>query len=138
MDKNSAAFLAAIACLMPALTPAAAADLGRLFLTPQQRSELDRRRANNIQESIVTQVSRVTVEGRVARSNGKDTTWLNGAPQYDSPRARDPARVLIQQGEQEGSISVKVGETLDRVSGDVSNGLGGGTIAVGPRKRQRP
>ena len=39
----------------------AAEDLGRLFFTPQQRQELDRRRAANAQEALVVQESSVTL-----------------------------------------------------------------------------
>jgi hypothetical protein len=133
MNCIRAGVVAALLCTVTA-APVVAAELGRLFLTPQQRDDLDRRRTSNIQDAVVTTVSRVTVEGQVSRSSGKDTVWLNGAPQYDGPRARDPARVVVPRSEQEGSVSVKVGETLDRVSGEITNGLEGGTIVIRPSR----
>jgi hypothetical protein len=121
----------ALAALAPAL-PAAADDLGRLFYTPQQRQELDRRRASNIQEKQEVVVeSSVTVSGHVARSSGKTTTWVNGVPQYDAYSSRDPARVHLQDG------SVKVGQTLDRSRGEVKDGLQGGTVRVNPQAAPR-
>lgn len=109
--------------------PAAADDeLGRLFFTPQQRQELDRRRASNVQEKEdVVVESSVTVNGQVARSSGKTTTWVNGVPQYDTYSGRDPARVQLQDG------TVKIGQTLDRTRGEVKDGLEGGTVRVNPK-----
>ena len=60
--------------LAAAVAPAAGADLGRLFFTPQQRDELDRRRATNAVETVVEVERLVTVNGRVSRSSGKTTT----------------------------------------------------------------
>jgi hypothetical protein len=107
--------------------PAAADELGRLFFTPQQRQELDRRRASNVQEKEEVVVeSSVTVNGHVVRSSGKTTTWVNGVPQYDTYSGRDPARVHLQDG------TVKIGQTLDRGRGEVKDGLEGGTVRVNP------
>jgi hypothetical protein len=122
--------LAVGAGLAPAL-PAAADELGRLFFTPQQRQELDRRRASNIQEKEVVIESSVTVNGHVARSSGKTTTWVNGVPQYDTYSGRDPSRVHLQDG------TLKIGQTLDRGRGEVKDGLQGGTVRVNPQAAPR-
>lgn len=121
-----AAALVAGASLAPA-RPAAADDLGRLFFTPQQRQELDRRRASNVQEKEVVIESAVTVSGQVSRSSGKTTTWVNGVPQYDTYSGRDPARVHLPDG------TLKIGQTLDRARGEVKDGLEGGTVKVNPK-----
>ena len=108
--------------------PAAADELGRLFFTPRQHQELDRRRASNVQEKEEVVVeSSVTVNGHVARSSGKTTTWVNGVPQYDTYSGRDPARVHLQDG------TVKIGQTLDRTRGEVKDGLEGGSVRVNPK-----
>jgi len=121
----------ALTLVATAPTPAAAADgLGRLFFTPQQRQELDRRRQANIRETAVTQESLVTVNGRVSRSSGKSTTWINGVPQEDNRATQDPARVTIGGGEGEPQAQLKVGQTLDRNQGQIKNELGGGKIVV--------
>jgi hypothetical protein len=125
-----AAGLVAVANLLPA-APAAADELGRLFFTPQQRQELDRRRASNIQEKEVVIESSVTVNGHVARSSGKTTTWVNGVPQYDTHSSRDPARVHLQDG------TLKIGQTLDRARGEVKDNLQGGTVRVNPKPPPR-
>ena len=111
---------------------AAADELGRLFFTPQQRQELDRRRASNVQEKEeVVGESSVTVNGHVVRSSGKTTTWVNGVPQYDTHSGRDPARVHLQDG------TVKIGQTLDRARGEVKDGLEGGTVRINPKPPPR-
>lgn len=121
--------------MLPAL--ANADELGRLFFTPQQRQDLDRRRATNAQAAVVTAVDQVTVNGQVSRSGGKSTTWINGAPQDDirsKTDARDPTRVTVRQGEETQGSSLRVGETLDRVRGETRDGLDGGKIVI---KRER-
>ncbi len=126
----------ALSLILFAPLPAGAVDsLGRLFLTPQQRQELDRRRQANIREAVVTQDDLVTVNGHVSRSSGKTTTWINGVPQEGNRPARDPARVTITTGEGGARVDLKVGQTLDRARGEVKDELGGGSIAVQPRTR---
>ncbi|MGB7543869.1 MAG: hypothetical protein WBM28_17855 [Burkholderiales bacterium] len=127
--------------ILAAPAPAGAVDnLGRLFFTPQQRQELDRRRQANTGETAVIQENLVTVNGHVSRSSGKTTTWINGVPQEDSlptrDATRDPARVTIGGSEGEAKVDLKVGQTLDRTRGDVKDGLGGGKIVVQPGARR--
>ncbi len=126
-------------CVLLAIAPApaAAADsLGRLFFTPQQRQDLDRRRQANVQESALTADSLVTVNGKVSRSSGKTTVWINGVPVESIGGPRDPAQVTLPGGEGQSSIRLKVGETHDRVRGDMKDPLVGGKIVVPPGKRE--
>src|SRR6266511_6481050 len=118
--------------------PAAADDnLGRLFFTPQQRQDLDRRRQANIQDSATSADNRVTVNGQVSRSLGKTTIWINGVPQENTRKPRDPAQVTLPAGEGEAPVSLKIGQTLDKVRGEIRDELGEGRIAVEPAgKRQ--
>ena len=121
----------ALLLILAAPAPSVAADnLGRLFLTPPQRQELDRRRQANIRETEITRDDRVTVNGSVTRSSGKTTTWINGVPQESTRRSPDPARVTITGGEGEGRADLKVGQTLDRSHGEIKDELGGGRIVV--------
>jgi len=111
----------------PAQTP----ELGRLFFSPQQRQELDRRRAANIQAAVaVTSEDLVTINGRVSRSSGKTTTWINGIPQDDMHRGPDASRITLPQGEDAPPVSLSVGETLDRIKTETRSGLGDGSISV--------
>jgi hypothetical protein len=119
-----------------AVPAAAQENLGRLFLMPQQRQELDRRRQANIQESAVVADSFVTINGQVSRSSGKSTTWINGVPQESTRKPQDPARVTLPGAEGKPSVNLKIGQTLDKVRGEVKDGLGEGRVAVQPvRKR---
>lgn len=132
--RLAAAIVAALA-MSPSLVNAD--ELGRLFFTPQQRQDLDRRRATNAQAAVVTAVDQVTINGQVSRSGGKSTTWINGAPQDDirtKSDTRDPTRVTVRQGEETQGSSLRVGETLDRVRGETRDGLDGGKIVI---KRER-
>jgi hypothetical protein len=117
--------------------PAAAQqNLGRLFLTPQQREDLDRRRQANIQEAAVVADSFVTVNGQVSRSSGKSTTWINGVPQESSRRPQDPARVALPGAEGAPSVNLTIGQTLDKVRGGIKDELGNGQIVVKPGRKR--
>ena len=117
--------------------PAAAQEiLGRLFFTEQQRQDLDRRRQANIRETAVVVESSVTVNGQVSRSSGRSTTWLNGVPQDNARRPLDPARVTLPGGEGAPSVSVKIGQTLDKIRGEVRDPVESGRILTPPQKRE--
>jgi hypothetical protein len=128
--------LALLAAVLRAPPAVAAEDIGRLFFTPQQRQDLDRRRAANAQEAAaVVQESTLTLQGHVSRSGGKTTTWINGVPQHDAYGGSDPSRANIQTGEGEPTVDLKVGQTFDRVRGETRDGLGGGKLEV---RKSRP
>ena len=112
---------------------ASAQNLGRIFFTPQQRQDLDRLRTLNVTESEVVVENLVTVNGHVARSSGKTTTWINGVPLYDTYRGRTPDRVGVESGDT--AVGVKVGQTLERSKGEVRDTLQGGEIKVNPAAR---
>ena len=120
-----------------ALPAAAQENLGRLFLLPQQRQELDRRRQANIQEAAAVTESLVTVNGQVSRSSGRTTIWLNGVPQDSARKPQDPARVALPGAEGQPSVNLKIGQTLDKVRGEVRDPVAGGKILT-PSKRREP
>jgi hypothetical protein len=123
--------LATLLTLLALAGPAAAYEnLGRLFFTPQQRQDLDRRRQANIQESAVTGESRVTINGQVSRSSGNTTTWINGVPQESARTPRDPAQATLPGGEGEPSVSLRIGQTLDKIRGEVQDPVQNGSIVV--------
>ena len=117
--------------LLAVAAPAQPADtqLGRLFYTPQQRAELDvRRSSNTVENEVVVVESLVTVNGRVSRSSGKTTTWINGVPQYDTYSGRDPSEVAIDDNGT--NMEVRVGDTLDRTRGEVRPTIEPGGIKI--------
>jgi hypothetical protein len=132
-DKNPrrASALAAALVLLAAAGPAAAYDnLGRLFFTPQQRQDLDRRRQANIQDSAATGENLITINGQVSRSSGKTTTWINGVPQETARKPRDPAQATLPGGEGEPSVNLRIGQTLDKIRGEVQDPAQNGSIVV--------
>jgi hypothetical protein len=118
-------------CLAP---PAAASDeLGRLFLTPQQRQDLDRRRATNRAEEEAPPQAKegpLTVNGHIQRSGGKTATWINGSPEYDNHASRDPTQITVAPNPGEPGVRMKIGQTLDRASGQVRDNLEDGEIRI--------
>jgi hypothetical protein len=138
MSRHVRLLLAVALLLAPTRDPAVAAEnLGRLFFTPQHRQDLDRRRQANIQESAVTANSFVTVNGQVSRSYGKTTVWINGVAQESTRKPHDPARVSLPGREGEPSVNLKIGQTLDKVRGEVRDPVGGGRISTPSEKRER-
>jgi len=115
---------------------AAQENLGRLFFTEQQRQDLDRRRQANIQETAVIVESTVTVNGQVSRSSGRSTTWINGVPQESARKPPDPTRVTLPGGDGAPSVNLKIGQTLDKVRGEVRDPVGGGRIVTPSQKRE--
>jgi len=115
---------------------AAQQNLGRLFFTEQQRQEVDRRRQANIREAAVIVEGSVTVNGQVSRSSSRSTTWINGVPQESARRPLDPARVTLPGGEGAPSVNLKIGQTLDKVRGEVRDPVGGGRILTPSQKRE--
>lgn len=127
--------LFALTLILQCLAPPAAAsnELGRLFLTPQQRQDLDRRRATNRAEEEAPPQAKegpLTVNGHIQRSGGKTTTWINGAPEYDSHASRDPARITVAPNPGEPGVRMKIGQTLDRSTGEVRDNLQDGEIRI--------
>jgi len=126
---------------------AGAQELGRLFFTPEQRAALDARRKARVPDkpAAVPQVeSPVTrVDGAVRRAGGHSTVWVNGQPIPEGPQpdaARiapsEPgaARVTIPAGEGAQRYDLRVGESVDRGSGEVRDVIGEGEVRIGPRR----
>jgi hypothetical protein len=134
-SKGIARFFAVALLLAIATGPAAGQTLGRLFFTEQQRQDLDRRRQANVQEATTVVDSLVTANGQVSRSSGKSTTWINGVPQANARRPHDPARVTLPGAEGEPSISLKIGQTLDKVRGEIKDPVAG-SVETPPERRE--
>lgn len=147
--RRAPRWLAAGLVLATAAVPATAADeLGRLFLTPERRATLDRQRQFNIQETVreTTADPTLSVSGIVRRSSGRDTAWINNTPQEPGAPGTgvqvridraDPATASVAAGE-DRPARLKVGEALDRGTGETSSGIGEGRIVVkrGPAERK--
>jgi len=120
-------------------------SLGRLFFSPERRAALERQRLLNIQEARTLEGATLRLNGIVQRSSGKSTVWINEQPQHEdeadrsgvavklSPKA--PGRAQLRPGE-EAPTELKVGESINRATGERETRLGGGVI-VTPAKSGR-
>jgi len=131
------------------IAPASAADapeLGRLFFTPERRAALERQRAFNVQEAQTLQGNNMSLDGVVYRSGGKSTVWINRQAQTENDSSRTgvsaavspgaPGSALLAPGE-EAPAKLKVGETINRATGERNTRLGGGVV-VTPTDRNKP
>lgn len=136
----------AFAAVVLGPAPVAAQELGRLFFTPEQRAALDARRAARLPDKpAAAQESPTTrVDGFVSRSSGRSTMWVDGEPLQDGAqpeglrvqRSRDTGKLTVTFGEQARRIEIRVGETLDRSTGDVKGVMGSGEAKVERRGAQ--
>jgi hypothetical protein len=105
--------------LLAIAAPATAADsgnLGRLFLTPQQRQALDQER---LRDPGADGWQRLTVSGEIRRSGQPTTRWINGRPDWRNTTPPPP---------------VPVGDSFDPITGARQPLLGNGHISVAPRQ----
>ena len=113
--------------------------LGRLFFTPERRQTLDRQRQFNIQEKQeIPEDPTFTIDGVVTRSSGKRTVWVNGIAQNDNETSGGATLLPIKQ--QSGVITIqsattpggtaKVGDTVNRTTGEATDALKGGRVLV--------
>jgi hypothetical protein len=126
---------------------AQAQELGRLFFTPDQRAALDARRKARVPDkpaaTPVTESPVTRIDGAVRRSGGKSTVWVNGETIPEgaqaggaqaAPKASNSSRVSIPAGEGAQRYDLRVGESLDRGSGEVRDVIGEGAIKIEPRR----
>jgi hypothetical protein len=144
MSKPLSRYKLLIAVLLSGvLSPAASAEeaLGRLFFTPERRKALDRQRLLNIQDTKqVSEDPRLTINGMVTRSSGKRTSWVNGAAQNENdmsggtvvvPQGRDAGKVEVQGGDLPAATA-RIGETVNRNTGEARDLLNDGRIVIKP------
>ena len=130
--------LCALALIGALGAPASAQELGRLFFTPERRQDLDRQRQLNTQEKHeAAEDPALTIDGIVTRSSGKRTVWINGVAQSETqngaavitPDRSDPSLVLIKSASTPAARA-RVGDTVNRNSGEATDLLNGGSITV--------
>ena len=142
--KRIAGLLLALAGMI-APWPGASAEeaLGRLFFTPERRQILDRQRQLNIQEkNEIPDDPTLTINGIVSRSSGKRTVWINGVAQNErdtqsgitvTHNPKEPGK-LILQAEESPAGKARVGDTVNRNTGESTDLLKGGSI----KRKQSP
>ncbi len=110
--------------------------LGRLFLAPETRAQLERQRQFNIQEARSLEAGTIRLDGIVVRSSGKSTVWVNNQDTREtgvitSTSHKNPGQASLTTGN-EAPADLKVGVTLDRATRETSGGLAGGEIRIRP------
>jgi len=126
---------------------AQAQELGRLFFTPEQRAALEARRKARVPDkpaaAAVVQSPVTRIDGAVVRGSGRSTVWVNGEAIPEgaqtgsvrvTPQGASKGRVSVPAGEGEQRLDLRVGESVDRGTGQVRDLLGEGEIRVGPRR----
>lgn len=94
------------------LTNANAAELGRLFYTPQQRAQLEAHQATG-QSVDGIQRNFIIVNGMIQKQGGKRTVWINGKQQpADNGNESTPASVPVTVPGKARPVQLKVGQRL--------------------------
>lgn len=133
-------FMLALMILVSGAPPVCAAEptnLGRLFFTPERRLALERQRTHHVQQAQALQGTTMSLDGVVYRSSGKSTVWINQHAQNENDAKRtgvsaklsprDPGHALIAPGE-DTPANLKVGEAVNRATGERNTRLGGGQV----------
>ena len=125
-----------VALMLMAGAPGAA-ELERMFYTPAQRATLDNARKHKIlvefgseeneQQPVAAPVPHdISVNGVIRRSDGKSTIWLNNrvvneqqAGGVKAAVGRNDNRVRLSVPESGRSVDLKVGQTVEIVSGTI-------------------
>ena len=137
--KKRCLIVATVALLLPALGQAAeqAAALGKLFLSPEKRQALDRQRASNLREAESVESDTLQLDGVVQRSSGRHSVWINQRMQSENDKGlsvevqrRNPAAADIASPK-EASTRLRVGESLDRGSGERRDVVAPGGVSIG-------
>jgi hypothetical protein len=141
-------FTVAVAALSLIAAGAQAAELGRLFLTPQERAALDRAR-HAVQAPVITQPEHepepidvtpeavrgheapITVDGYVSRSGGPATVWVNGTDTFQGDLSEfginaehveiETSRVRLPIGAAETPVLLKPGQSFDPGANAISD-----------------
>ena len=125
---------------IPAASAQSNESLGRLFLSPERRANLDRQRQLNQTQSreTLSENASLTLNGVVRRSSGRNTAWINGNAVDEKsagnnvrfpPRAQAPIDSvgITAAG---SSQALRVGESVNHESGERETALRGGSISV--------
>lgn len=98
--------------LMTIGTTAQAAELGRLFFSPNERAQLERQHVLSADEAGDDSRS-LLVNGMIQRDGGKRIIWINGEQQNAGPSdSRAPASVPVILPGKSAPVKVKVGQRL--------------------------
>jgi hypothetical protein len=135
-----------------AATASAAEPIGRLFFTPAQRAQLDVARSQKSravaepEQEAPLMPEVVSYDGVVRRSDGKSTVWINSRAINDgkaadklpvSTRVRPDGSVNLIDPQTRRSVDLKVGQSIDIVSGTVEEPYARRPVADRPAPKSR-
>ncbi len=88
-----------------------AAELGRLFYTPQQRQQMDRHDTSSTEDG--SRRNYIVVNGVVQKRGGNRTVWINGTAQ-EAERSNDkpPAAAPVTVPGKSRPVQLKVGQRM--------------------------
>ncbi|MBI1174936.1 MAG: hypothetical protein GC139_06690 [Sideroxydans sp.] len=110
MMRHTILLLVILSTWLPA---AQAADLGRLFFTPEQRAQLDYAYARDADSDGSNNASVLTVNGIVQKDGGARTVWINGVAQAAGKSdAQNPESVPVSVPGKSKPMKIKVGQKL--------------------------
>lgn len=125
-----------------------AEELGRLFLTPEERSRIDKIRYSKpkkeepvkiVIDEIVEQepeeplpdIGDITIKGLVYRKDGKSTAWINNTNTFEGNLENQyievdtgeikPGNIKLKIYKNETDITLKVGETYETTTDKVTD-----------------
>jgi len=118
------------------ITLAADQPLGTIFYSVAERQALESARRKTADDGQTVEAEKdalVTVSGLVQRQDGKSVVWVNGQPVAETRTNEGSPSVDLSDGRVviDGK-PVKVGETLDIVSGQRLSPLPPGAVKVKP------
>jgi hypothetical protein len=146
-------FALSCALLLIAESAAAAEPLGRLFFTPAQRSSLDVARSQKTRVTVETESTDertapapeiLTYGGMVRRSDGKTTIWINNRALHEKEtvrgtsivnRPRPDGSIRLQIPQSNRSVDLKVGQSVELLSGAVEENYDRRAIAPKPEPK---
>ncbi len=129
-------FLAALLAATPCTSRAQ--EVGRLFFTPQERRELDARRRAKVSDRPAgtnAESQHLRIDGYVLRSGGESTVWLNGEAHTRDSRLMRDAEGAGRVAAPGYRFGLRVGESYDTATGQMSDVLDSGELRVIPMKR---
>ncbi|MFA6120112.1 MAG: hypothetical protein WCT35_06140 [Sideroxydans sp.] len=109
LDRVALFLAASLMASTPSL--ANASELGRLFYTPQERTQLEAQQASG---ATIEGVKRnfIVVNGVIQKQGGNRIVWLNGEAQTPVRANSNPASIDVAVPGKSKHVPVKVGQRL--------------------------
>lgn len=114
--------------------------LGRLFLTPETRAQLERQRRSELSTAPYAGSAPLRLDGVVIRSAGAPTVWINQQAHTGhlrereislSTSSRQPGKVTLSVGATP-AVDLNVGATFNPATGEQRGALPDGGVRVRP------